>query len=101
MARKSQVTPPMQCFTSPMLDFAGLFSLSVNYLHKMCLLSTLMVVSLLSCLFVSSASRVSSFRARHGHSPLPSGLSANTALCLSGWNLYPDTSASVNLSSDE
>ena len=49
-------------------------------------------VFLLACLFVSSASRVSSFSW-----PLGSGLSFNTCLFLCGWNLYPNTSASVKI----
>ncbi|KAK2175282.1 hypothetical protein NP493_736g00043 [Ridgeia piscesae] len=46
--------------------------------------------------FVSSLSRVSFFSWS-----LASSVSSNTCLCLCGWNLYPDNSASVKCSSDE
>ena len=46
--------------------------------------------SLLVLFFVRSASRVSFFSWS-----LASSVSSNTCLCLCGWNLYPDTSASV------
>ncbi|KAK2166683.1 hypothetical protein NP493_1313g00027 [Ridgeia piscesae] len=46
--------------------------------------------SLLVLFFVRSASRVSFFSWS-----LASNVSSNTCLCLCGWNLYPDTSASV------
>ena len=45
---------------------------------------------LLVLFFVRSASRVSFFSWS-----LASSVSSNTCLCLCGWNLYPDTSASV------
>ena len=45
---------------------------------------------LLVLFFVRSASRVSYFLWS-----LASSVSSNTCLCLCGWNLYPDTSASV------
>ena len=55
-----------------------------------------LTASLLVCLFVSSPFRVFSFSRL-----LHSGLYSNMCLCLCGWILYPDTSASDTFSWDE